>query len=58
MMRAINAIVRKLKLIQIEGTKNKINRSMKKDVSIKEVIESVTLDRIEWRKRMHVLDFD
>ena len=58
MMRAINAIVRKLKLIQIEGTKNKINRSVKKDVSIKEVIESVTLDRIEWRKRMHVLDFD
>lgn len=57
-MRAINAIVRKLKLIQIEGTKNKINRSVKKDVSIKEVIESVTLDRIEWRKRMHVLDFD
>ena len=58
MMRAINAIVRKLKLIQIEGTKNKINRSVKKDVSIKEVIESVTLDRIEWRKRMHALDFD
>ena len=58
MMRAINAIVRKLKLIQIEGTKNKINRSVKKDVSIKEVIESVTLDRIEWRKRIHVLDFD
>ena len=57
-MRAINAIVRKLKLIQIEGTKNKINRSVKKDVSIKEVIESVTLDRIEWRKRIHVLDFD
>ena len=57
-MRAINAIVRKLKLIQIKGTKNKINRSVKKDVSIKEVIESVTLDRIEWRKRMHVLDFD
>ena len=49
-MRAIDAIVRKLKLIQIEGTKNKINRSVKKDVSIKEVIESVTLDRIEWRK--------
>lgn len=58
MMRAINAIVRKLKLIQIEGTKNKINRSMKKDVSIKEVIESVTLDRIEWQKRIHALDFD
>ena len=57
-MRAIDAIVRKLKLIQIEGTKNKINRSVKKDVSIKEVMESVTLDRIEWRKRMHVLDFD
>ena len=57
-MRAINAIVRKLKLIQIEGTKNKINRSVKKDVSIKEVIESVTLDRIEWQKRIHALDFD
>ena len=50
--------MRKLKFIQIEGMENKINRSVKKDVSIKEVIESLALNRIEWRKRIHVLDFD
>ena len=29
---------------------------MKKDMSIREVIESITSDKIEWRKRIHVND--
>ena len=27
---------------------------IKEDVSIKEVTKKITLDRIEWRKRIHV----
>ena len=29
---------------------------MKKDISIKVVTKSVILDKIEWRKRVHVAD--
>ena len=32
--------------------KNNINRSSENDLSIKEVIESMTSDRIEWMKKM------
>jgi len=34
--------------------KNNISRNSKKDMSIKEITESMTLDVIEWRKRINV----
>ena len=40
------------------NTKNNNNFSRKnKDMSIKEVIKSMTSDRIEWQKRMHVANY-
>jgi hypothetical protein len=52
--RVINALVRKSELIQVEGTK----KGREKDMSIKEVGKSLTLYRIEWRKRIHLVDHD
>jgi len=51
---------RKSEMIKVEGTKKiektKIHfgRSNKKSTSIKEVINNMTLDIIEWRKIIHV----
>ena len=52
--REINALVRKSELIQVEGMKKSKGRPniifvkvFKKDISIKEVIETMILDRIE-----------
>lgn len=39
----------------MEGSDLKISRSGKKKKSIKEVIENMDLDGIEWQKRIHVL---
>jgi len=48
-------------LIQIEGTKKCRGRPkitlievIKNNMSIKEVIQRVTLDKIKWRKRIHI----
>ena len=63
--RVTNVLIKKSKLIQVEGTKNggvsqKITlvELVKNDMSINEVIETMISDRIEWRKRMHVTDLD
>ena len=37
-----------------EKTQNNISRSNKKDLSIKEATKSMTLDKIEWKKGIHV----
>lgn len=39
----------------MEGSDLKISRRGKKKMSIKEVIENMDLDGIEWQKRIHVL---
>ena len=40
---------------KVQETKNHFGRSnKKKDTSIKEVINNMTLDIIEWRKRIHM----
>ena len=39
----------------MEGSDLKISRSGKKKMSIKDVIENMDLDGIEWQKRIHVL---
>ncbi len=64
-MRAINATVRKSKLIQVEWKKNGRGRPkkilvevVKTDMSIKKITKSMNLDRIEWWKRIHVADLD
>lgn len=57
----INAQIRKSELIQVEGMKRDIGRPkitlvevIKKDMSIKDVTERITLDKTEWRKRRYV----
>ena len=49
-------------LIQVEGMKvrSKITHLevVKKDMLIKEIIESMILDKIEWRERIHVNESD
>jgi hypothetical protein len=64
-MRAINALVRKSKLIQVEWKKKGRGRPktilvevVKTDMSIKKITKSMNLDRIEWWKRIHVADLD
>ena len=64
-MRAINALVRKRKLIQVEWKKKGRGRPkttlvevVKTDMSIKKMTKSMNLDRIEWWKRIHVADLD
>ena len=59
--RATNEPLRKSELIQVEGMKKGRGRSkialvevIKKDMSIWKVREIMTLDRIGWRKRIHV----
>ena len=62
--RVINASVRQSEMIQVEGTKKKgrgrpiitLVEVVKKNVSIKEVREVMTSERIEWRKRIHMTD--
>ena len=62
--RATNALVKESELIQVEGTKKSRGRPkrtlevVKKDTSIKEVTKtkSMTFDRIEWKKIIHVAD--
>jgi hypothetical protein len=38
--------------------KNNINRNSKNDMLIKKVSKNMTLDRIEWWERIHVVDPD
>ena len=61
--RVINAPVRKSELIQVEGMKKGRGRPkiilvqvIKKDMTIKEVTKSMTIDRVEWRNRIHMAD--
>jgi predicted amino acid racemase len=60
----INALVRKSESIQVERMTKCRGRSKRtlvevvKRMSIKEVVENRVLDRIEWWKRIHVVDFD
>ena len=59
----INAPVKKSKLIQVEGMtkkkkKKKKSIGQKNDISFKEVTKSITSDRIERRKKIHVADTD
>ena len=58
-MRATNVPVRKSELIQVKGTKKvrlkiALVEVIKKDMSVREATESMTSNRIEWRKRIHV----
>lgn len=57
--RATNASVRKIELIQVERMKKgrgspkiTLRVVVKKDISFKEVIETITLNRIKWRKKI------
>ena len=52
-------------LIQIKEMKKRLKKPkitlievLKKDMSIKEVMESMILDRIEWQEKIHVTDLD
>lgn len=38
--------------------KNNINRNNKNDMLIKKVSKNMTLDRIEWWKRIYVVNLD
>ena len=64
-MKAINAPVWKSELIQIEEMKKGKGRPKitlvevaKEEISIKVVTKSMFLDRIEWLRRIHVVDPD
>jgi hypothetical protein len=57
--------MRNCDLIEVEGTETGRRRPkialvevVTKDMSIKEVTKSVTLDRIEWWKRIYVVNPD
>ena len=57
--------MRKSELIKVEWTKKSRGRPkitlgevVKNDMWIKDVIESMILGRIEWRKRIYVVDPD
>lgn len=63
--RVINTLARNIELIQVEWTKKSRGRPkitlgevVKNDMWIKDVIESMILGRIEWRKRIYVVDPD
>ena len=63
--REINALIRKSELIQVERTRKSKGRPnitfvnvFKKYISIKEVTETAILDRIEWKKIIHITDLD
>ena len=63
--RAINAPMKKSELIQVEGREKSRGRAkiilvelVKKDMLIKEVIESMSLDRTEWQKIINLTDAD
>ena len=58
-------MVRKSELIQVEGMRKSKGRPnitfvnvFKKYISIKEVTETAILDRIEWKKIIHITDLD
>ena len=59
-LRASNALVRKSELIQVGGTKKgrgrtcELSRRNKRGNTL--IIESKTLDRAEWWKRIHMAD--
>ena len=55
--------MRKSELIQVKSTKKEEGRPkitlievVKNDMLINNVTKSMTLDKIEWRKRIHVAD--
>ena len=55
--------MRKSELAQVEGMKKSRGRPkitlievIKRGMSIKGVIKSMTLDRVEWRKRIYMAD--
>ena len=61
--RVIIALVKKSELIQVEVMKKGRGRPkiilvqvIKKDMTIKEVTKSMTIDRVEWRNRIHMAD--
>lgn len=58
-----NAPVRKIELIYVEGMKKSRGRLkitivevIKKDMPNRKVTESMTSNKIEWKKRMHMVD--
>ena len=60
-MRVTNAPTRKSEFIQVEGKKKGRGRPkitlvevIKNDMLINGVIENMTLDRVEWRQRIHM----
>ena len=62
-MRVTNAPIRKSELAQVEGMKKSRGRPkitlievIKMEMSIKGVIKSMTLDRVEWRKIIYMVD--
>ena len=63
-MREINAPVRKSEFIQVKETKKGRERPkitfvlVKKDMSIKKVTKSMTLDSIEWWKKIYIANPD
>jgi murein L,D-transpeptidase YafK len=55
--------MRKSELIQVEGTKKDRGKQkitlikvINKNMSIKNILENMNSNRIEWRKRIHVAD--
>ena len=63
--RVVNAPMIKSELIQVEGMEKSRGRAkiilvelVKKDMLIKEVIESMSLDRTEWQKIINLTDAD
>lgn len=62
-MRETNAPLRKSELIQVEGKKKgrgrpkiKLVEGIKKDMLINELTELTSLDRVAWKKRIHMAD--
>ena len=57
--RLTNSPVRKSELIQVEATKKgrgrpKLVEVIKKDMAIKGVTKSMTINRVEWRKTIYM----
>lgn len=59
----MNALIRMIELIHVEGKKKmyrriktNINRVVKKDMQIKEVMEDITLDLTKWQKKIREVD--
>ena len=63
--KATNAPVKKSEFIQVEGTKKckrmpKITlvEVIKMDMSIKRVTKNMTLNKVEWRQRIHITNLN